>query len=89
VHPPKQSGNNTVLTFHVLTCWCALQEFQAVDHVAEQAYRVTQEDRDDDAHHEAGVRQVTLCMRVEHTGSSACCYHMHTVCSGAVCCPQL
>ncbi|DBA83589.1 TPA: hypothetical protein ACH3X1_006160 [Trebouxia sp. C0004] len=29
------------------------EEFQAVDHVAEQAYRVTQEDSDEDAHHEA------------------------------------
>ena len=59
-----------------------------MDHVAEQAYRGTQEDGDDDAHHEAGVRQVARCMGVEHIGSSACCHHLHTVCSKAVSCPQ-
>ena len=55
---------NKAAAFHVLTCWCALQDFQAVDHVAEQTYRVTQEDRDDDAHHEAGVRQIAMLHEV-------------------------
>lgn len=53
----------------MLTCWYALQEFQAVDHVVEQAYRVTQVDRDEDAHHEAGVRQVAhYILSLSHEG---------------------